>query len=126
MIIYIAGPITSHPDYKEKFAAAEKQLLELGHIPINPARLPDNLPYGSYMPINMAMIDVSDAVYLLEGWRDSRGARLEHDYSTARRKLVSESIREFIAWSSRYKLPIDDIDDTVVAKLAEAFGSAGY
>ena len=78
MKIYIAGPITGVPDYKQHFAAAEKRLRDAGHITMNPAVLPEGFTHAEYMHICYAMIDVCEAVYMLEGWRESKGARWEH------------------------------------------------
>ena len=71
MIIYIAGPITGIYDYRDKFAAAEQALIKKGHIPINPAYLPNGLgKTETYMHICHPMINVSDAIYLLDGWEN--------------------------------------------------------
>lgn len=78
MKIYIAGPITGHLNYKEKFAVKEKELREMGHIVLNPSFLPDGLK--DYMPICYAMMDQADLAYFLKGWEDSVGANLENEY----------------------------------------------
>ena len=90
MIIYIAGPITGKPDgNKAAFDAAEKKLKAQGHAVLNPRSLPDDLPRTAYMPICLAMLQQADAIYLLEGWINSAGARLEADYALYQNKTVS-------------------------------------
>lgn len=79
MIVYIAGPITGHLYYRERFNKAEKALLEMGHITINPAYLPSGLI--DYMTICKAMVQQSDAIFLLTGWDDSVGATEEFEYA---------------------------------------------
>lgn len=79
MKVYVAGPITNTPDYKQHFAAAEKRLRDAGHVTMNPAALGYGFTHSEYMHICFAMIDVCDAVYMLDGWQDSRGARMEYD-----------------------------------------------
>lgn len=80
MTIYIAGKITGDPDYKAKFARAEKALTSINWIVLNPAVHPEGLPRDAYMHIDMAMIDVADMIYFLPDWEDSEGARLEMQY----------------------------------------------
>lgn len=42
--IYIAGKITGDPNYKDKFANMESELLKMpGTVIINPAKLPQGL-----------------------------------------------------------------------------------
>lgn len=86
MKIYIAGPITGHLDYRKKFKKAENELIKKGHTVINPAYLPDGLK--DYMPICKAMIDQSDALYMLEGYDNSVGAKEELAYADEHNKKV--------------------------------------
>lgn len=79
MKIYIAGPITGHLDYRKKFKKAENELIKKGHTILNPAYLPDGLK--DYMKICKAMIDQSDAIYMLKGHEDSVGATEELEYA---------------------------------------------
>lgn len=89
MIIYIAGPISTDPNYKEKFARAEKLLAGQGHSVINPAFLPTDLgDCTRYMHLCFPMIDVCDAVYMLPGWEQSYGACREWGYAQALDKIV--------------------------------------
>lgn len=83
--VYIAGPITGHPDYKERFAKAEQELREQGDIPLNPAMLPAGMGYEDYMHICFSMIDVADKVIFLEGWETSPGARRELAYTVSQK-----------------------------------------
>ena len=80
MKIYIAGKITGDPDYRTKFADAQRQIEAQGHIVLNPATLPEGMEPKDYMRICFAMIDCADTVFLLPGWQGSAGARLEQAY----------------------------------------------
>lgn len=82
MKIYVAGPITGIEDYKEQFAAAEQLLKEKGHTVMNPAILPEGFEHEDYMHICLPMVDVCDAVVLLPGWMDSKGAKAEFVHAT--------------------------------------------
>lgn len=89
MIIYIAGPISKDPDYKEKFGAAECALTKVGHSVINPAFLPTDLgDCTDYMKLCFPMIDAADAVVTLDGWEESCGACREWGYAMAQDKIV--------------------------------------
>jgi len=93
MKIYIAGPITGTDDFKERFAAAEQHLIDQGAKPMNPAVLPPGYAWGEYMHICFSMIDVCDAVYFLDNWKDSQGALREFEYASSRGKqLLYEQI----------------------------------
>lgn len=88
MRYYIAGKVTGLKNYKSFFNVIEKQLIAQGHLVMNPAILPEGFPWESYMPICYAMIDACDAVYMLDNWRDSEGAKLEYDYAVDHGKLI--------------------------------------
>lgn len=77
MKVYIAGKITGNENYKAEFAEAEEKLRELGHIPLNPAVLPEGLEKADYMRICLAMLDSADAIALLLSWTRSDGAAIE-------------------------------------------------
>ena len=91
MTVYIAGPMTGLPDYNvAAFYAAELELKKRGYTVLNPATLPRDLPDNKYLPICMAMIEASDAVYMLPGWNRSQGATAEYWYAVRQGKIVKE------------------------------------
>ena len=65
-----------------------------GFTVLNPAVLPDGLAPEQYMPICMAMLEQAEGIYLLEGWEDSPGARLEWQYALYQGKTVYYEGRE--------------------------------
>jgi len=84
-IIYISGGISDVPNYLEVFKAAGDKLEALPNIfaVVSPTECEphrrSNHPYGKYMrAVVQAMMDC-DAVYMLAGWEQSVGARLEHN-----------------------------------------------
>ncbi len=78
-VAYIAGPMTGKPDgNRAAFYAAEKRLSSEGFIVLNPAVFPDSLEHHQYMVMCLAMLEQSGVIYMLPGWRDSKGACIEH------------------------------------------------
>lgn len=91
-VIYIAGAISSDPDYKEKFARAEKKLREMGFkYVINPTCVADNLPYECYAPISIGFVNACTTMYVLKGYEKSKGVSAEMSYAImAGKKIVME------------------------------------
>lgn len=86
--IYIAGKITGDPNYKDKFANMESELLKMpGTVIINPAKLPQGLTPADYARICFAMIDSSDIVVFAPDYKESSGALLEMQYCRYIKKM---------------------------------------
>ena len=75
--IYLSGPITGIRNYRERFAAAEIMLREMGWAPVNPAALPQGFDRRTYMAMDLMTMLNCPAVVMLTGWEDSAGARIE-------------------------------------------------
>ena len=101
MKIYLSGPMTGLPEYNYRaFHAAARKLRSLGHTVVNPAELH---PHGwlrrllhrvlrvlrlvrgkqlaptwaDYMRADIRALLDCEAIALLPGWEQSRGARIE-------------------------------------------------
>jgi hypothetical protein len=55
---------------------------------MRPTCLPLGFSHKDYMHICYAMIDVCDAVYFLNDWKMSKGARMEHQYAKKTHKVI--------------------------------------
>jgi hypothetical protein len=92
--IYIAGPMSGHDDWNfPAFFEAEQQLLGMGYEVINPAHndgptvelalesagnpSAPNHTWAYYMRRDLPHVLSVDAICLLPGWQNSRGAKLE-------------------------------------------------
>lgn len=78
--IYISGKITNNANYKADFEAAENELKIAGFQPVNPAKehLPDGATWADYMRHDIKLLCDCDAIYMLKGWQESAGAKIEH------------------------------------------------
>lgn len=88
MKVYISGPMTGLPDFNyPAFNAAAARLRHLGYDVVNPVdigrELGDGLLWSQYMRPCIAAVLQCDALVLLPGWAESRGAKLERDVALA-------------------------------------------
>ena len=92
MKVYISGPITGTNDYMERFNNAQKRIESRGHSVINPALVNSNLPkdttYDEYMSMSFTMLDMCEAIYLLNGFNKSIGALKEIERAKENNLLI--------------------------------------
>ena len=100
--VYIAGPMRHHKLYNfPAFDAAAASLASRGYEPVSPADLdrdagndpaelpadhdwssiPNDFDFAECRKRDMAAIETCDAIYMLPGWKKSKGACAEHAYS---------------------------------------------
>jgi hypothetical protein len=81
--IYIAGPITGVDGHEESFNKAAADLGALGFEAVNPIApgLVEGADYKYYIDRGLRMLMECDAIYMLPGWRKSKGATLESFYA---------------------------------------------
>jgi len=98
MKIYIAGPMSDYENHNfDEFDKASRFIAQRGHVPISPADI-DRLceGYEKYpspdaefdrcdririLNRDLNAISGCDAIYFLEGWSGSKGARAEKAYA---------------------------------------------
>ena len=80
MTVYISGPITDVPDYKEKFGLIETSLKLEGYETVNPSNvnLGENATWEEYLRHDIKLLCDCDAVFMMKGWQRSKGARIEN------------------------------------------------
>lgn len=88
--IYISGKVSGELPYRitAAFGYASSTLRTAGCKVINPLVINGSLAnqgftYDDLMHMCYAAIDICDAVYMLENWKDSKGAQLEREYAIA-------------------------------------------
>jgi nucleoside 2-deoxyribosyltransferase len=84
--VYVSGPISETPNHLKLFREAVDFLKERGHKPLDPLNIKPSKEILSpeqewvyYMKESVKLLVEADAVYMLDGWEDSRGAKVEHD-----------------------------------------------
>ena len=100
MLVYISGKITGNENYKNDFLKAECWLKLHDHKVINVAKIGDALPkltYHQFMAIDYKLIELCDAIFMLDGWQKSKGACAELSYakSLGKKVLYQDYFKEF-------------------------------
>jgi len=80
--IYISGAITGlqPEEYLNRFADAANQFKAKGWQVINPCELThcENATWADYMLTDIKALFSCHAIYMLDNWQQSKGARIEH------------------------------------------------
>lgn len=86
MKIYISGKIsgTDLTKTRKRFAAVAKVTKRLGYEPVNPLEngLSEHDSWEAHMLKDIADLLQCKAIYMLQGWQDSKGACIEHYIAT--------------------------------------------
>jgi hypothetical protein len=105
MIIYISGKMTGVENFnRDKFNSMADKLKELGHIPLNPAVLPDGLDYNEYIRIDLCILRAADAILMLDDWEDSKGAIMEKKYAEFLNLKVFYNLNELSKYTANPKI----------------------
>lgn len=85
MKVYVSGPMTGIEQFNHPaFEAACESLRHAGYEVESPHRAPELESWEAYMRYDLALLLKCDAIAMLPGWEQSRGARLE--------RLVAEAL----------------------------------
>lgn len=81
--IYISGKITGllESEALELFEQAEKVCIEMGYEPVNPMKLnhDHDKSWIAYMKEDIIAMMSCDAIYMLNNWENSSGAKIERN-----------------------------------------------
>lgn len=89
MKVFISGPMRGYPnDNVDAFFEAEKKLEEAGFETFNPARMrfEGKWERRDIWRVDLAALDICDAIYQLPGWNDADGALVEAAYALMKDK----------------------------------------
>lgn len=82
MKIYISGKIsgTDLTETRARFASVAKVTKKLGYEPVNPLEngLTEHDTWEAHITKDIADLLQCKAIYMLQDWQDSKGARIEH------------------------------------------------
>ena len=83
--LYISGAISGRPfaEVEKQFAEAEERVINWQYVAINPLKngLPKDSRWHEHMMADLAMLLTCGAIYMLEGWEKSDGAKIEHTFA---------------------------------------------
>lgn len=86
-IYYIAGPMTGYPEFNyPSFLDKAAELRSSGKSVISPAEIHPAeplMPVDWYLRRDLAVLVMCSHIVLLPGWKNSKGAQLEHHVATA-------------------------------------------
>ena len=92
MRIYISGKISGLPlnAVQERFEDAESLLSELGFDVVNPLKngLDPNEKWITHLCKDIELLDSCDAIYMMDNWVESRGARHEYNFAMIENKDI--------------------------------------
>lgn len=91
-VLYLSGKITDETKRKEqqnldRFVDKGVELTDLGYSVILPGenfqRVGEraNWTYKQYLRHDLTLLNKADTIYMMQGWKASRGARIEHRMS---------------------------------------------
>jgi len=113
-VVYISGPFTASTAWQRELnvRAAEAAALEvwrLGAVALcphtNARNFEGELPYAGWIAGDLEMLRRCDAVLLLRGWADSRGAQVEHGEAIKRGIPCFSSFSALSDWLGRSDTP---------------------
>lgn len=95
--VYISGRMggLTREQWRKNFNDAELELILIhGYHPkniINPAKLIDifqSLDYGTYLNIDLCLVDGCETIYMLNDWMESKGAKMEYCRARSKGKKI--------------------------------------
>ena len=107
-VIYVAGPYSAENEYAVKLNIAKaeaaavaiwKTLKASAVCPhMNTSHWGKLLTHQQFIDGDLAIMERCDAVLFLDGWKESKGACLEHDHAFARNIVRLYGVDDALSW----------------------------
>ena len=98
MKIYISGKIsgTDLTETRKRFAVVAKAMKRLGYEHVNPLDngLSEYDTWEAHIIKDIATLLQCKAIYMLQGWEESKGARIEHYIATKKRMPIMYEVEQ--------------------------------
>lgn len=124
--IYISGPMAGlePEEVTERFKIAEaciRRCTDQDWQIINPAEIypgvdPDALDHEEWMRLDLTLLSMCDAIFMLPGWEESDGAREEHEKA----QHMGLKVYGFAGQEDLYQCPEIEEGKASVEELVEA------
>lgn len=112
MKIYISGKMRGLPENesRELFKTAEQYLTGLGHDVVNPwnSELEKDAScneWADYIMFDLNILKTCDAIYMLDNWEDSWGAKCEYAFACGRGMEIIYETKRSMTEDGLYSLP---------------------
>lgn len=100
--VYISGRVTGLDlnEVKKQFSEFEDKINSCGYQAVNPINngLTEKDPWIEHMCVDLKMLYYCDAILMLKGWEESRGAYLEHEMARVLGKAIM--FEENVDWNN--------------------------
>ena len=108
MKVYVAGAYTPHDGHDatrleniRRASEAAQRLLKAGHTPFCPhtmtAGWEESCGYEDFLRLGMEWLAACDAMLLLPGWEQSKGARREYEEAVTLGLLIVDDLESLVS-----------------------------
>ena len=103
MKFYISGPMTGIKDFNyPEFIKAEKSLIDTNIDVFSPHNAPKLDSWQEYMRYDIAELTKCTHIMMLDGWRKSKGAKIEHRIARDLGMVIVYNKKRPYVWKGAY------------------------
>lgn len=118
--VFISGKMSELDSefYKSEFKRAEKYLIDEGYEPVNPCNLAVPSDYAGQLLVSLGELAKCDAIFLMNNWVDSNGARCEYWFAKGMGIEVINDDYEVDNEVQELESAIETLEDRITALLS--------